>query len=423
MSLKINLLVAGALVFSSSSSVAFAQAKNIDCATLSGESLSIGKNTPNVRVVGRCGDVSVKADGGRVHIDSVKSLSVQADGATITVGSADEVWMPGDGNTLSIDTVSGDFDSPGDRNTITLGSSGKLWLTGTGNAISVGKVSGVLDIVGDGNVIDFGSAKRIDARGNSNTFYYGGAEPKYSSRGENNKFVAGRRQPAAIASTKPVNKPGSKPKPASTTSTTSASSSKILPAGLDNMWFIYNPNSGGKWAAMTFNDGSLTTDVNNVLTKGVAASRRANPKKWATYTKSNNGEQLIARFPNWPKARRYYTTDRSVKMNNNFKLTGCWQSINTSNSGLVGGVGSSTFSSNEFCFDRNGRFSNDSSFAISGSGGLGTSQAGKHGTYRISGNSLVLNYANGQTLKSAIGVYLFGEKTVTAISVGGRIYH
>ena len=418
-------LAATLIVFSVGSPTVYAQSEKIDCDTLSDKSISIRDDNTNATVTGQCEEITIDADEAQVRISATNALKVRSDNAQITVGAVGEVWMPGDNNFILIESVSGKFDLVGDNNKVGLGTINRASIRGDSNELSIEKAELDLDVAGDNNFIELVSVPKINARGDNNAIYYSGAEPKFSARGNDNNLIAGRRQSGGGGSESAAPKQAAAPKPATTTAS-SADPSGVLPAGLENMWFIYSPNSGNTWAAMTFNNGRLTSDVKTVLREGVAASQRAHPGLWATYSKSSDGEQLFVKFPNWPKTGKYYTNDKSIKMGNDFKLTGCFQSSTSSNSGLIGGVGSSTFSSSEFCFDKNGRFSNDSSFAIGGTGGgrsLGTSQAGKHGTYRISGHSLVLNYANGQTLKSAFGAYLFGEKTISAISIGPKIYH
>lgn len=200
----------------------------------------------------------------------------------------------------------------------------------------------------------------------------------------------------------------------------------ILPEGFHNMWFIYNSRAGTKWAVMTFTDGTMTTNVSKVLSKGVASSKRDNPNRWATFT-LNKRDKIIARFPNTRAPRKYFNSDPSILMSSDYKLTGCYSSQSVSSVGVTGTAGSSaSISFGTFCFNRNGRFSNDRSFAIgstgSGSTSLGTSTGGSHGTYKISGNTVVFNYANGKVLKSAFGAYRYGTDYIFAVSIGSKMF-
>ena len=295
----------------------------------------------------------------------------------------DIVNVTGSGNKIVFGSIT-ELNVSGENNEIGLDTAGTISTTGNGNKIDASSVQNFA-LASSNNNVNSEKIGRVTISGHRNTVAYGGKKPQLSVRGDDNKLVTNGTSTTANNSS---NNTSAQSKPEKTGSS-SANPSSILPAGLDSMWFIYNSNNGSKYAVMAFKDGTLTPDVNTVLKEGVNASKRTNPYKWATYSVSKDGEQLFVKFPNWKKMSKYHISDRSIKMNNDFKLTGCWQSISTSNSRLIGGVGSSTFSSNEFCFDKNGRFSNDSSFAIGGTGGgrsLGTAQGGKHGTYRISGN-------------------------------------
>ena len=203
----------------------------------------------------------------------------------------------------------------------------------------------------------------------------------------------------------------------------------FLPRGFNNMWFIYNTRNGGStWSAMTFNDGTVTSDVRGVLESGVAASKKNNPNIWGTGRLSDDGESLIVKFPRWEKEEKYFNSDPSIRISSDFKLDGCWSTkFGGSSLGMFGsGTGTATFSSNKFCFNKNGRFSNDSSMVIAGTGpgSLGTNLSGSQGTYKVDGNVIQLSYGDGRIVNTVFGAYRFGETdgSIPVISIGGAAF-
>lgn len=349
----------------------------------------------------------------------------------MTVGVTTVIGLPALAQSKQIDCSKGQAVISSNNTAVKISGDCKhVNVSGNGNTITANKIEN-LSFMGNANTVSAQDVGDVKAGGDNNTLRYGGDEPKHWFGGDGNKLVRGATQTAAKSETSrrptPKRTKPNKAKPNPAPSAHSSTASK-LPKNIDSMWFIYNSDNGKKWAAMTFKDGTLTTDVTTVYKQGVAASKRKNPNAWGTYTKTNGGEQLHAKFRKWKKARKYFISDKSIKMNSNFKLKGCWSSSSSSNMGVMGGAGSSsTFSTNTFCFDPNGRFSNDSAMAIgstSSSGrSLGTSTKANHGTYRINGNSITLNYVDGRKVETVFGSYRFDTKNVFAISIGKRIYH
>jgi len=261
------------------------------------------------------------------------------------------------------------------------------------------------------------------AGGNGNTVgYRTGPKPKQWFGGDGNRIFIQQ-----TSKEQPAQKPAKKPIQVTKTKPLSNAGQAALPSQFHNIWFIYNQNSGARWPAMTLTDGTITTAVNDTMELGVAASRKKNNNRWGTYTTTKSGEQLVVKFPKWKKAGKYFITDRSIKMSNNFALKGCYSATSSSELGMTGVICSKEPSSSTFCFESNGRFSNDSSLAISGtssnSRSLGSSVSGKHGTYKINGNAITLNYANGKSVKTVFGAYRFGEPSpnLVGISIGQRM--
>ena len=213
-------------------------------------------------------------------------------------------------------------------------------------------------------------------------------------------------------------------------STATASAAGVLPSGFENLWLLYNPVNGGNFTVlMTFTDGAFTSAVGKLLADGRAASRRDWPVRWGQWRPAPAGgslrEPLALKYTGKTDFVRPFSGQASIRMANDYRLTGCWSRRGGATLGSFGtGAGSASFSASTFCFDGNGRFSNDRavSIATTAPSGGGAASGASSGTYRIDGNVLTLRRADGSTVRTAFGTYAWDTEHVFAISIGDGVY-
>ena len=93
------LAIAGALVACTSTPVAkVAEPAVTQC---SGRDVNIGSDGANVRLVGDCGAVTVRADAVTLDADSATSLRVDGDDNTVSIDFVEQIDVAGNGNDLT----------------------------------------------------------------------------------------------------------------------------------------------------------------------------------------------------------------------------------------------------------------------------------------------------------------------------------
>lgn len=200
-----------------------------------------------------------------------------------------------------------------------------------------------------------------------------------------------------------------------------------LPIEFSDIWLIYDMTNVAQWAAMTLNDGTLTTSINDVMTSSVAESKRQTSTSWATFSHSQFSGQLVAKFPDWKAARPYYISDKSIVIGNTFLLQGCFG---------LGGITQKHDRENTLpdtyvepaalCFSPTYGFMTK---------GLQLDQSGQmfeasksvdvqYGQYFIEGNLITFEYAEGSRMSTVLGAYRFGQQApaLSAISIGEHIF-
>lgn len=85
--------------------------------------------------------------------------------------------------------------------------------------------------------------------------------------------------------------------------------------------------------------------------------------------------------------------------------------------------GFNALSIRDFCFGRDGTFSNNASGSFVGGGAIGSAQSDAAGTYEVEGNVIRLRFNNGATEVHIFGTYPNSQGIATAISIGGVVYY
>jgi len=163
-------------------------------------------------------------------------------------------------------------------------------------------------------------------------------------------------------------------------------------------------------AVATFNDHTVSKDMNTIFSEGVMASKQKNPNDWGVWRMNGNKLEI-----KWKQSKSYKNMSFIEKLSSrskNEKLDGCWSS--KMGFSLPSGSGSSSsMSINVWCFNKNGRFSNDITVGISGNTGdygsgeviyTGNSKKDKTGWYRIDDRVIQLIYDNGKKITTSIGI-------------------
>lgn len=205
------------------------------------------------------------------------------------------------------------------------------------------------------------------------------------------------------------------------TSTESDSSSGIepgqAPSGLKNVWYIgfyVNGNQPRFGVRVTFSDGTVTSDPTSVFSEGIEASKQNHPKSWGVWKEED--EFLYTKMGSSDSFREYNFSLKAEPGGEDERLSGCFSSFTVYGSGSSASSGAS---STAWCFDKNGRFSNDSATQTSTpSGSGGGSSPEKTGRYRIDGHVIQLVYDSGTKLSTTFGVSEDDEDTTILLGSG-----
>jgi len=207
------------------------------------------------------------------------------------------------------------------------------------------------------------------------------------------------------------------------TSTESDSSSGVessqAPEGLENVWYIGTYVMGNQpsfGVLVTFSDGTITDDPTSVFSEGIEASKQNHPKSWGVWKEED--EVLYTKMGKSDSFRKYNFSLKTKPGGKDERLSGCFSSFTVYGSGSA----SSGASSTAWCFDKNGRFSNDTAIQTSTpSGSGGGSSPEKTGRYRIDGHVIQIVYDSGKKLTTTFGVYEDdGDTTILLGSGYGR---
>ncbi|MET3511709.1 DUF3060 domain-containing protein [Plantibacter flavus] len=95
----VTLALAGTLVACTSAPIASVAEPAVTQCT--GRDVTIGSDGANVRLIGDCGAVTVRADAVTLHADSATSLTVDGDDNTISIDFVERVDVVGSGNDLT----------------------------------------------------------------------------------------------------------------------------------------------------------------------------------------------------------------------------------------------------------------------------------------------------------------------------------
>ncbi len=204
-----------------------------------------------------------------------------------------------------------------------------------------------------------------------------------------------------------------------------------LPKEFSGIWLIYDMANVAPWAAMTLNDGTLTTAVNDVMTGSVTESRRREFSSWATFDINESGAQLVAKFPEWTASRPYFISDKSIAIHDHFLLDGCFSmgkahQIPDGSDTVTDTLPDPTIVPPTLCFSPTGNFTtkgvktNQRGYALEKS----TSASVQSGSYHIADNLISFEYADGSRLSTIVGAYRFGQQApaFSVISIGEHIF-
>jgi hypothetical protein len=210
------------------------------------------------------------------------------------------------------------------------------------------------------------------------------------------------------------------------------------PQKLDSVWYVaefvvgINGYQSERSAVLNFSDSRASTAFTSVFADGTKKSRRKDPGKWGK-SRIRNGDLEVK----WDGSRSfegYYLSIKTRPGKTNEKITGCWSSsfgYTLGGGGSAFGGGSTSFATNAWCFDKNGRFSNDRSVSLSGSTGAsangqtlyaGHSKSDRTGWYRIDGHVLQLVYDNDNALTTSIGFVARKGDKYGALLLGSGYY-
>ncbi|MEJ2609962.1 MAG: hypothetical protein P8179_07660 [Candidatus Thiodiazotropha sp.] len=167
---------------------------------------------------------------------------------------------------------------------------------------------------------------------------------------------------------------------------------------------------------LLFENGLFSNDLKTILEKGIAFSQKSNPDEWGKFKISNGKLSLKYNDSDQFDTQEYFTL--YLPNPKNKKLFGCWDSSKTFE--FSNGVSTSSgMGISGYCFDKNGRFSKNSTFGFSG--GIENSPYGKAyqlpvgnyssaseksqlGWYRIDKYTIQLHYDDGTTETKFIGI-------------------
>ncbi len=203
-----------------------------------------------------------------------------------------------------------------------------------------------------------------------------------------------------------------------------------LPTEFSDLWLIYDMANAAQWPAMTLSDGSLTTAVNDVLSSSVSTSKRRTSTRWATFNVDKSGAQLVARFPSWKAARAYFISDKSIAIEDDFRLNECFvfgkvRQKHDQSETLPTKLSETPVEPATVCFSSTGNFTTK---------GVKLSQRGQsfetsltvgvqQGVYRVTGNLITFEYDDGSRFLTILGAYRFGAQApvLSAISIAEHV--
>jgi len=174
--------------------------------------------------------------------------------------------------------------------------------------------------------------------------------------------------------------------------------------------FINGITQLGDAMVALFDDGTYTNDIATAFDQGVSASRARNPEDWGEY-QIRGGELLL-------RENGESTFDDPLNYmvepgGSNSRITGCYTALSGGSLDLPGVA----VSTNTWCFDSSGRFTNDSAAFVSNSTVSASSSRDTSGEYRIDGYAIRIRYSNG--IEKVMSFCYYSEDR-THIGLNGR---
>jgi hypothetical protein len=204
------------------------------------------------------------------------------------------------------------------------------------------------------------------------------------------------------------------------------------PPKLKDIWYIgyFAPSvygaSGRQKAVATFSDGTVSDDMGTIFTEGIEVSRTRNPGDWGRWRIGKKGK-LEIKWDSMNYYRKHSFTELLNASSKNKRLHACYSSSTAYSLGY-GGTATFSASVSRWCFNENGRFSNDKTVSLSSGGGNGNAWASgrtnsdKYGWYRIDGNVIQLAYDNGARLTTSVGFYKENNPEKAMLFIGENHY-
>lgn len=173
---------------------------------------------------------------------------------------------------------------------------------------------------------------------------------------------------------------------------------------------------------MIFDDGSATLDLTGVLANGINASQQDEPIKWGRWSGDAAANTLELGFGTRPltEVEAALVSESPAA---GTKLNGCYTSTSfiTIPGASLDGSGSS-LRLNEFCFQSDGIFSNETSNSTITPALVGSSAQDTAGYYEIDGNAIQFTYGNGTVRHHLFGLYSNSTETRFAVSIDNKIF-
>lgn len=198
------------------------------------------------------------------------------------------------------------------------------------------------------------------------------------------------------------------------------------PKGIKNMRgiIVYGIQPGGLYGPtsdviVTFTDGSYTSDIKRVFSKGVATSKKEKPNRWGYWSLKNGALELKgASGKTWNTYGDWIAKPGSKGL----KLNGCYGNITSSSSSDYGG-GTTVGNASSWCFKPNGRFAHSSTGFATASGdvrGASASSNKSRGRYLIDGYTIRFVYDSGTEF---IAGFCFLNEKKSHIAINGQRYY
>ena len=173
-------------------------------------------------------------------------------------------------------------------------------------------------------------------------------------------------------------------------------------------------------------DNICTKDIDVLLQGGVAVSKRKHLQAWGECRiRDGKLEMRWGDEKSYEEMEGFYEKLKPLAVDE--RLFGCWKKTSGYGNAVLG---TTSIAQDKWCFDRNGRFSNEGFVGITGSAttggshsvGTGYADSSKSGWYRIDGRIVRLVYDSGKKITKVIGLDREGEEGKSTLILGGEVF-